>query len=100
MGVVMPQPIPTYPFGFPFEVIDPFGHRTGRGVLGNKFASGAEIIQELGEEHLETASGSSTPPPTPSSSSRRTRTSFRWKSSTRPAPSRASCWTASTRSDG
>jgi phosphopentomutase len=54
MGVVMPQPIPTYRFGFPFEVIDPFMHRTGRGVLGNKVASGAEIIQELGEEHLET----------------------------------------------
>ncbi|MBA3716781.1 MAG: phosphopentomutase [Actinobacteria bacterium] len=50
MGVVTPQPMPTYPHGFPFEVIDPFMHRTGRGVLGNKVASGTEIIQELGEE--------------------------------------------------
>jgi phosphopentomutase len=54
MGVVTPQPFPTYPHGFPFEVIDPFMHRTGRGVLGNKPASGTEIIQELGEEHQQT----------------------------------------------
>jgi phosphopentomutase len=54
MGVVTPQPFPTYPHGFPFEVIDPFMHRTGRGVLGNKAASGTEIIQELGEEHQQT----------------------------------------------
>jgi phosphopentomutase len=54
MGIVTPQPLPTYPHGFPFEVIDPFMHRTGRGVLGNKPASGTEIIQELGEEHQGT----------------------------------------------
>ena len=36
------------------DVIDPFMHRTGRGVLGNKPASGTEIIQELGEEHQRT----------------------------------------------
>ena len=54
MGVVTPQPMPTYPLGFPDEVIDPFMNRTGRGVLGNKAASGTEIIQELGEEHQET----------------------------------------------
>jgi phosphopentomutase len=54
MGVVTPQPLPTYPHGFPFEVIDPFMHRTGRGVLGNKQASGTEIIHELGEEHQQT----------------------------------------------
>jgi phosphopentomutase len=54
MGIVTPQPLPTYPHGFPFEVIDPFMHRTGRGVLGNKAASGTEIIQELGEEHQRT----------------------------------------------
>ncbi len=46
--------MPTYPHGFPFEVIDPFMHRTGRGVLGNKAASGTEIIEELGEEHQRT----------------------------------------------
>ena len=45
---------PTYPHGFPDDVIDPFMHRTGRGVLGNKPASGTEIIQELGEEHQRT----------------------------------------------
>ncbi|HZP73134.1 MAG TPA: phosphopentomutase [Gaiellaceae bacterium] len=54
MGVVTPQAMPTYPLGFPDEVIDPFMNRTGRGVLGNKPASGTEIIQELGEEHQKT----------------------------------------------
>jgi len=54
MGVVMPQPMPVYPHGFPHDVIDPFMHRTGRGVIGNKPASGTEIIQELGEEHQQT----------------------------------------------
>jgi len=54
MGVVTPQPLPTYPHGFPHDVIDPFMHKTGRGVLGNKPASGTEIIQELGEEHQRT----------------------------------------------
>jgi phosphopentomutase len=54
MGVVTEQPFPTYPHGFPFEVLDPFMHRTGRGVLGNKAASGTEIIEELGEEHQQT----------------------------------------------
>src|SRR5512146_1660611 len=54
MGVVTAHPFPTYPHGFPHDVIDPFMHRTGRGVLGNKPASGTEIIQELGEEHQQT----------------------------------------------
>jgi phosphopentomutase len=54
MGVVSPQALPTYQHGFPFDVIDPFMHQTGRGVLGNKVASGVDIIQELGEEHMET----------------------------------------------
>jgi phosphopentomutase len=54
MGIVTPQAMPTYPHGFPFEVIDPFMHKTGRGVLGNKAASGTEIIEELGEEHQRT----------------------------------------------
>src|SRR3982751_5084510 len=54
MGVVTPQPMPTYPHGFPHDVIDPFMHATGRGVIGNKAASGTEIIQELGEEHQNT----------------------------------------------
>ena len=54
MGIVTAQAFPTYPHGFPHDVIDPFMHRTARGVLGNKHASGTEIIQELGEEHQET----------------------------------------------
>src|ERR671933_433593 len=54
MGIVTPEPMPTYPHGFPFDVIEEFAHRTGRGVLGNKPASGTEIIQELGDEQAET----------------------------------------------
>ena len=54
MGVLTPTPFPTYPHGFPYDVIDPFMNRTGRGVLGNRPASGTEIIQELGEEHQRT----------------------------------------------
>src|SRR5919202_2644820 len=54
MGIVTPEPLPTYPHGFPFGVIEEFAHRTGRGVLGNKPASGTEIIQELGEEQERT----------------------------------------------
>jgi phosphopentomutase len=54
MGLVTPQAMPTYPHGFPHDVIDPFMNRTARGVIGNKPASGTEIIQELGEEHQKT----------------------------------------------
>jgi phosphopentomutase len=54
MGVITAVPFPTYPHGFPYDVIDPFMNRTGRGVLGNHAASGTEIIQELGEEHQRT----------------------------------------------
>ncbi len=54
MGIVTAQAFPTYPHGFPHDVVDPFMHRTGRGVIGNKAASGTEIIQELGEEHQQT----------------------------------------------
>jgi phosphopentomutase len=54
MGIITPEPMPTYPHGFPFEIIEEFAHKTGRGVIGNKPASGTEIIQELGEEHQKT----------------------------------------------
>ena len=54
MGVVLPEPFPTFPDGFPPEVIDAFSAAIGRGVLGNLPASGTEIIKELGAEHLAT----------------------------------------------
>jgi phosphopentomutase len=54
MGVVLDQPFPTYPRGFPPEVIEPFEARVGYRVLGNRPASGTEIIEELGGEHLRT----------------------------------------------
>jgi phosphopentomutase len=54
MGVILSKPLPTYPNGFPKEVIDAFERCIGRGVLGNKPASGTEIIKELGLEHMRT----------------------------------------------
>jgi phosphopentomutase len=54
MGIVLDRPFPTFPHGFPPEVIAEFSRRTGRGVLGNKAASGTVIIDELGPEHLRT----------------------------------------------
>lgn len=51
-GVVLERPFPTYPRGFPHAVIAAFARRTGRGVLGNKAASGTAIIEEFGREHL------------------------------------------------
>ncbi len=53
-GVVLEKPFPLYPNGFPPELMREFEQRTGRGTLGNKPASGTEIIRELGEEHLRT----------------------------------------------
>jgi phosphopentomutase len=53
-GVVLPQAFPTYPAGFPASIIDEFARRTGRGVLGNKPASGTAILDELGETHRRT----------------------------------------------
>lgn len=54
MGIVNPVAFPTYPYGFPDDVIDPFMNRTGRGVIGNIPASGTDIIQQLGDEHRKT----------------------------------------------
>jgi phosphopentomutase len=54
MGLVTDQAFPTYPNGFPAEVIARFTELTGYGVLGNKAASGTAIIEELGDEHLAT----------------------------------------------
>ncbi|MBE3561978.1 MAG: phosphopentomutase, partial [Ktedonobacteraceae bacterium] len=55
-GVVLKKALPTYPDGFPPEVVTEFETRIGRKVIGNKAASGTEIIKELGEEHLRTGS--------------------------------------------
>ncbi len=53
-GLILEKAFPTYPGGFPPRVIEPFERRIGRRVLGNKAASGTEIIKELGEEHMRT----------------------------------------------
>jgi phosphopentomutase len=56
MGIVSEDPLPTYPDGFPEEVISRFENETGRKVLGNRPASGTEIVEELGEEQEKTGS--------------------------------------------
>src|SRR5438552_19156681 len=53
-GVVLPRPFPTYPNGFPAEVVAEFEARTGRRTRGNYPASGAVIIQQLAGEHVRT----------------------------------------------
>ena len=53
-GIVVERPFPLYPDGFPPEVIEPFERQIGRDVLGNVPASGTEIIERLGEEHVRT----------------------------------------------
>ena len=53
-GVVSESPLPTYPNGFPKELLDEFSRQTGRGVLCNKPYSGTAVIRDYGKEHLET----------------------------------------------
>lgn len=54
MGIITEKPFPTYPNGFPDEIIKQFEKRIGRKVLGNIAASGTEIIKMMGEEHIKT----------------------------------------------
>jgi phosphopentomutase len=53
-GLVIPVPFPTYPHGFPDDVLAGFTERTGRGVLCNTPASGTQVLEDFGEEHRRT----------------------------------------------
>lgn len=53
-GIVSPEPLPTYPNGFPEEVLAPFREATGRGILANAPWSGTEVINVYGDEHIRT----------------------------------------------
>jgi len=55
-GIHLAKPFPLFPHGFPKEIMREFERRIGRSTLGNKAASGTEIIKELGEEHMRTGS--------------------------------------------
>jgi phosphopentomutase len=55
-GIHLEKPFPLYPSGFPPEIMDEFERRIGRSALGNKAASGTEILKELGAEHMRTGS--------------------------------------------
>lgn len=54
MGLLIDEPFSVFPDGFPDELLDELKQLTGRGILGNKVASGTEILDELGEEHVKT----------------------------------------------
>jgi len=56
MGIVLDKPFPLFPDGFSADLLAEFSRQTGRGVLGNKAASGTQIIDELGPEHMRTGS--------------------------------------------
>ena len=53
-GIISPEPMPTYPQGFPEEVLEEFTRRTGYGVLCNLPYSGTDVIRDYGDEHLAT----------------------------------------------
>lgn len=53
-GIISESPLPTFPNGFPNEIIDKFSEQTGRGVLCNKPYSGTQVIMDYGEEHMRT----------------------------------------------
>ena len=53
-GLISPDPLPTYPNGFPEEVLEPFKAATGRGILANAPWSGTEVIMKYGDEHVKT----------------------------------------------
>ena len=53
-GIISKKPLPTYPNGFPQEILEAFSSATGRGVLCNKPYSGTEVIQKYGDEHVRT----------------------------------------------
>ena len=53
-GIVLDKPFPTYPDGFPKELIEEFEKKIGTSILGNCVASGTEIIKKLGQEHYDT----------------------------------------------
>ena len=53
-GVISPEPLPTYPDGFPQEILDAFEQATGRGILCNKPYSGTDVIRDYGPEQLKT----------------------------------------------
>ena len=53
-GVISPKPLPTYPNGFPEEILKPFSEATGREVLANIPCSGTEVIERYGDEHVQT----------------------------------------------
>ena len=97
-GIVSPNPLPTYPNGFPEEILKPFREATGRGVLANAPWSGTEVIAKYGEEHMKTGDLIVYTSADSCSRSLPMRTSSRPSSSMNTAASPASCSSASTAS--
>jgi len=90
MGCVLEQQFPVFPSGFPRAIVDQFVARAKLpGILCNTAASGTEVIERFGAEHIASGSRSSTPAPTRSSKSRVTNSTSVSSGSTRSAWSRA-----------
>ena len=53
MGIISEKPMPTYPDGFPKEILDEFSRRVGRGVICNKPYSGTDVIRDYGKQHVD-----------------------------------------------
>lgn len=54
-GIISPKPLPTFPQGFPKELLEEFSKRTGHGVLCNRPYSGTDVIRDYGKQHMESA---------------------------------------------
>jgi phosphopentomutase len=85
-GVVLEAPFPTFPNGFPVEVVNEFVRATGRAVIGNCVASGTAILDRLAAEHVQSGAWI-----VYTSADSVFQVSFRWRSCTAPVRSRARC---------
>ena len=90
-GLLSAEPLPTFPDGFPQDLLDAFMAKTGYKVLCNKPYSGTEVIRDYGEEHMKTGLSSYIPRRTVSSRLRPTRLLCRWRSYMRSASRPGNC---------
>ena len=95
-GIISPEPLPTYPEGFPQDVLDAFTQATGRGVLCNRPYSGTDVIRDYGQEQLDTGKWIVYTSADSVFQVRPTRSTFLWKSCMKPAARPVRCCGAST----
>ena len=95
-GVVSPEPLPTFPEGFPEELIREYEQKIGHKVLCNKPYSGTQVLKDYGEQAMRENASSSTPAPTASFRWLPTRSLYRCRSCTATARLPGKCSRAST----